>query len=107
MAERNSTSKARSGRKLSATSPGRKSRVRRKPIHLKRRAAQLSLKNAIQAERRRLMRADAVLGSVAFAFLYSDPGEEGGIDYADAVSVARDLVKQSIDALEGVGAGST
>jgi hypothetical protein len=53
------------------------------------------------------MRADAVLGSVAFAFMYSDHGEAGGIDYADAVGVARDLVKQSIDALEGVGAGST
>jgi hypothetical protein len=59
------------------------------------------LKNAIEAERRRLMRADAVLGSVAFAFMYSDRGEEGGIDYADAVGVARELLKQSIDALEG------
>ncbi len=106
MAERNSTSKARSGRKLSVALTGRKSRVRSKPIHQKRTAV-LSLKNAIQAERRRLMRADAVLGAVAFAFMYSDPGEEGGIDYADAVGVARDLVKQSIDALEGVGAGST
>jgi hypothetical protein len=52
------------------------------------------------------MRADAILGAVAFAFRYSDSGEEGGIDYTDAVGAVRDLVKQSIDALEGVGTGS-
>jgi hypothetical protein len=48
------------------------------------------------------MRADAVLGCIGFAFMYSDRGEVGVPDYADAVGVARGLVSESIHALDPV-----
>jgi hypothetical protein len=102
MAERNSTSKARSGRKLSAVSKESRPRVRRTRVQLTDRAARLTLKNSIETARRQLMRADAVLGCIGFAFMYSDRGEAGVPDYADAVGVARGLVSESIHALDPV-----
>ena len=102
MAKRNSTSKARAGRKLSAVSQERRSRARSKRVRVKERAGRLTLRNSIDVTRRQLMRANAVLGCIASAFMYSDPGEEGGTDYADAIGVARGLVVESIDALDPV-----
>jgi hypothetical protein len=102
MAERNSTSKARSGRKLSAVSKERRPRASRTGAQLKDRAARLTLKNSVENARRQLMRADAVLGCISFAFMYSDRGEVDVPDYADAVGVARGLVSESIHALDPV-----
>jgi ferric-dicitrate binding protein FerR (iron transport regulator) len=105
MAERNSTSRARSGRKTSAVPRQKQIRARRPSATAKSRAAQLALRNSIEAARRRLMRANAVLACVAFAFMYSDQGEEGGIDYADAVGEGRRLVTETIDALDSATLG--
>jgi len=105
MAERNSTSRARSVRKTSAVPKQKQTRARRPSATSKSRAAQLSLRNSIEAARAQLMRANAILGCVAFAFMYTDQGEEGGIDYADAVGVGRRLVTETIDALDSVTLG--
>lgn len=99
MAERNSTSKARSGRKLSV-SLERRPRIRRtRDASAARRAVPASA-NLMDSERERLMRAESILGCIAFALMYSDWREEEGTDYATAVEVARELVRQSIGALE-------
>jgi hypothetical protein len=84
MAKRNSMSKARAGRKLSqGRSAGR-------------------CRGAIETERSRLMKAEAVLGSVAFALKHAEWRCEDGTDYAIAVEVARDIVQESITRLDPV-----
>ena len=84
MAERNSTSKARSGRKLSQGRSADRCR------------------GAIETERSRLMQAEAVLGSVAFALKHAEWRCEDGTDYAIAVEVVRDIVQESITRLDPV-----
>ena len=84
MAKRNSMSKARAGRKLSQ---GR---------------SEDRCRGAIETERSRLMKAEAVLGSVAFALKHAEWRCEDGTDYAIVVEVARDIVQESITRLDPV-----
>jgi hypothetical protein len=84
MAKRNSMSKARAARKLSQDRSGDHCR------------------GAIETERSRLMKAEAVLGSVAFALKHAEWRCEEGTDYAIAVEVARDIVQESITRLDPV-----
>jgi hypothetical protein len=57
---------------------------------------------AIEIERTRLMKADAVLGSVAFSLTYAEWRCENGTDYANVVEVAREIVQESIRRLDAV-----
>jgi hypothetical protein len=78
MAKRASMCEAHEGGELShdsASDPGRK---------------------AIEIERTRLMKADAVLGSVAFSLTYAEWRCESGTDYANVVEAAREIVQESI-----------
>jgi hypothetical protein len=84
MAKRNSMSKARAGRRMSQGRSADRCR------------------GAIETERSRLMKAEAVLGSVAFALKYAEWRNENGTDYAIAVEVARDIVQESITRLDPV-----
>ena len=84
MAKRNSMSKAHAGRKLSQDHSADRCR------------------GAIESERCRLMKAEAVLGSVAFALKHAEWRCEDGTDYAIAVEVARDIVQESITRLDPV-----
>jgi hypothetical protein len=61
-----------------------------------------SCRGAIEAERTRLMRAEAVLGSVAFSLNYAEWRCENGTDYANVVEVAREIVQESIRRLDSV-----
>jgi hypothetical protein len=56
----------------------------------------------IEFERTRLMKADAVLGSVAFSLTYAEWRCENGPDYASVVEVAREIVQESIRRLDPV-----
>jgi hypothetical protein len=59
-----------------------------------------ALLEILSVERRRLMKADAVLGCVAFALLYEDWLEDPSRPcFADAVAVAQELVSESIGRL--------
>ena len=54
----------------------------------------------ITTERRRLMKAEAVLGCVAFALLYEDWLEvTSRPSFTDAVSVAQELVSETVERL--------
>ena len=84
MAKRNSMSKPSAGRKLSqGRSAGR-------------------CRGAIETERSRLMKAEAVLGSVAFALKHAEWRCEDGTDYAIVVEMARDIAQESITRLDPV-----
>jgi hypothetical protein len=48
------------------------------------------------------MKADAVLGSVAFSLTYAEWRCENGTDYAQVVETAREIVQESIRRLEPV-----
>jgi hypothetical protein len=61
-----------------------------------------SYRRAIETERTRLVKAEAVLGSVAFALTYSEWRCEKGTDYANVVEIARELVQESIRRLDSV-----
>jgi hypothetical protein len=56
----------------------------------------------IEIERTRLMKADALLGSVAFSLTYAEWRCENGTDYASVVEVAREIVQESIRRLDPV-----
>ena len=77
-------SKARAGRKLSQGRSADRCR------------------GAIETERSRLMKAEAVLGSVAFALNHAEWRCEDGTDYANVVQLARDIVQESITRLDPV-----
>jgi hypothetical protein len=89
MAKRNSMSKARADRKLSQGRSADRCR------------------GAIEVERSRLMKVEAVLGSVAFALKHAEWRCEDGTDYAIAVEVARDIVQESITRLDPVCLGAS
>ena len=89
MAKRNSMSKARAGRKLSQGRSADRCR------------------GAIETERSRLMKAEAVLGSVAFALKHAVWRCEDGSVYAIAVEVARDIEQKSITRLDPVSLGAS
>lgn len=57
---------------------------------------------AIEIERTRLIKADALLSSVAFSLTYSEWRCENGTDYASVVEVAREIVQESIRRLDAV-----
>jgi hypothetical protein len=57
---------------------------------------------AIEIERTRLMKADAILGSVAFSLTYAEWRCENGTDYANVVEIAREIVQESIRRLDSV-----
>jgi hypothetical protein len=59
-------------------------------------------RRAIEIERTRLMKADAVLGSVAFSLTYAEWRCENGTEYANLVEVAREIVQDSITRLDAV-----
>jgi hypothetical protein len=61
-----------------------------------------SHRGAIETERTRLMKAEAVLGSVAFSLMYAEWRCENGTDYANVVEVAREIVQESIRRLDSV-----
>jgi hypothetical protein len=63
------------------------------------------LKEIINRERRQLMKAHAVLRCVTFAMLYEDWVDERPSSpcFADAVSVAVDLVRQAVERLDVPG----
>lgn len=107
MAKHNSMSTARPSRKRPAMSayqtqsrssdPTAEEHLAASPITSK----PADLKDIICMERRRLMRADAVLGCVAFALLYEDWLEGPNRPcFADAVAVAQDLVMQTARRLD-------
>lgn len=55
----------------------------------------------ISGERNRLMKAQAVLRCVAFALLYEDWLKESNRpSFADAIEVAEELIRQTIDRIE-------
>lgn len=62
-------------------------------------------RGAIETERTRLMRAEAVLGAVAFALLYAEWRREMGADYANAIQAAREIVQETISRLDSVTLG--
>lgn len=61
-----------------------------------------TLKEAIEAERSRLMTADAILHGVIIAMDADDTQDPDSPDYQTLVALARDLVKQAIDQLDSV-----
>lgn len=61
-----------------------------------------TLKDAIEAERGRLMTADAILHGVIVAMDANDTQDPDSPDYQTLVALARDLVKQAIDQLDSV-----
>ena len=71
----------------------------RDPSHV---SASDPCRGAIETERTRLMKADAVLGSVAFSLTYAEWRCERGTDYANVVEVAREIVQESIRRLDAV-----
>jgi hypothetical protein len=99
MAERNSTSKARPGRKLSGASRERSSRASRERASDEKQGSS-EVENSARPGLTRLMQAEAVLGCISFALMYADWREDGESDYAGAVEVALDLVKESIRSLD-------
>jgi hypothetical protein len=60
------------------------------------------LRELIEAERYRLMRAEAVLHCVLVALDDADSGRTDSPHYQSAIDVARDLIKQSINRLDSV-----
>ena len=63
-----------------------------------------NLREIVGDERKRLMKAQAVLGCVAFALLYEDWLEEPNRPcFADAVAAVEDLVAETVERL-GTGA---
>jgi hypothetical protein len=61
----------------------------------------VGLDEVICSERKQLMKAEAVLGCVAFALLYEEWFEgPNRPSFTDAVAVARDLVHESVARLE-------
>lgn len=106
MAERNSTSKARPGRKTSDAMGADPDRTGVTPVaeDAPRHKGDLPerTRQAVEAERTRLMQVDAVLGAVAFALDYAEWRAENGTEYASAVQVARDLLQESIAQLDPV-----
>lgn len=105
MAKRNSMSKARQGRKSSDRRDERAD-VLIGEAQDDQNSGQQSLLDAhheaIEAERGRLMRAEAVLGSVAFTLRHAEWRSEDGTDYANVIDVARDIVLQSLTGLEPI-----
>jgi hypothetical protein len=109
MAKRNSMSTARQTRNRSpksAAKPG-STEARRNDadaaLEAPRATRSGALLEIVSVERIQLMKADAVLGCVAFALLYEDwlQGPRRPC-FADAVAVAQDLITRSVDRL---GAG--
>jgi hypothetical protein len=60
------------------------------------------LRELIEAERYRLMRAEAVLHCVLVALDDDDSGRTDAPHFHSAIDVARDLIKQSINQLDAV-----
>ena len=61
-----------------------------------------SLHEAIEAERGNLAKAESVLGCLTIAMEYADNDPTTEPYYADVAQVARDLVRQSINALDSL-----
>jgi hypothetical protein len=61
-----------------------------------------SLHEAIEAERGNLAKAESVLGCLTIAMEYSDSDSTTEPYYPDVAQVARDLVRQSINALDSL-----
>jgi hypothetical protein len=59
-------------------------------------------RKAIEIARTRLMKADAILGSVAFSLTYAEWRCENGTDYANVVEAAREIMQESIRRLDPV-----
>jgi hypothetical protein len=108
MAKRNSMSTARRSRNREQdpiTEPGTPAvphgpyDAPTEPIH---RCSPAVLSEIVNEERARLMKAQAVLGCVAFALLYEDWLElPHRPSFADAVAAAQDLINATLDRLGG------
>jgi len=66
-----------------------------------------SLREAIEAERSRLMTAEAVLHSVAIAMDDDDRDDANSPHYPTLVELAREIVKRTIDQLDSVRVKAT
>ena len=60
-------------------------------------------RGAIETERTRLMKAEAILSSVAFSLTYAEWRCERGTDYANVVEIAREILQESIRQTYRVG----
>jgi hypothetical protein len=61
------------------------------------------LRDAIEAERGRLTKAESLLGCLAISMEYEDcSGQNDGPYYPDVAQVACDLIRQTIDGLDSV-----
>lgn len=95
MATRNSTLKARPGR----NQPRDDAVSDPEPLF------NSPLEEAIEKERSRLCRAEAVLKCLHLALLYADVHEVDAPDLTDAAAVANDLVRDAVDGLDSANLG--
>jgi hypothetical protein len=103
MAMRRFGSKPRKGgRSFAAGRPPRSRRPAAGGGHAYGAAVPESLHEAIEAERGNLAKAESVLGCLTIAMEYSEGDSATEPYYADVAQVARDLVRQSINALDSL-----
>jgi hypothetical protein len=60
------------------------------------------LREAIEAERDNLSKAESILGCLAIAMEYGNGVDHGGPYYPDVAQIARELVRKSINGLDSV-----
>jgi hypothetical protein len=101
MARREFTSKARPGRTVSKKTARRRRRAAtgKQPAHL------LAVSDWIEAERERLMKAEAVLGFMAFSIGEGSDVTEPQPSPILAAETARELVNQAIERLDALYLG--
>src|SRR5512146_733000 len=101
MARRESTSKARPGRTVRKKTPRR----RRRAATGKQSVQLLAVSDWIEAERERLMKAEAVLGFMAFSIGEGSDVTEPQPSPILAAETARELVHEAIERLDGLYLG--
>jgi hypothetical protein len=108
MAKRNSTSRARRSRNRKqepVTEPGTLSVPESgdaSPAEPTSGGSLVDLSEIVSEERTRLLKAQAVLGCLAFALLYEDWLEpRHRPSFVDAVAAAQDLINATVDRLDG------
>ena len=60
------------------------------------------LYEAIEVERARLCRAEAMLSCMALALEYGEPGQASAPDYGEVVNMATELLRASINGLDSL-----
>jgi len=105
MAKRHSTLKARAGLKLSTprdAHAANNTAVLRGSA-FRRHVPPGPCRRTIETERTRLMKAEAVLGSLAFALDHAEWRTESGTDYANVIQAVHEIVRESIRQLDSIG----